>query len=130
MNCPNCNVPLKYEISARKGEIFYKMYKCPKCEELFDFRFYVYTPTTCPKHHWIFDRWNFKDGMHNHQINWVMKCDRCGKTNEEIRWDSEAVGLREAVDMEDPRVLTLLDLNKDTARFHMEPEEVTDFWKS
>ena len=44
------------------------------------------------------------------------------------RFDSQEIGLREAVEVEHPEVMKFLELNEHTARFHLEKEEVTDFW--
>ena len=126
---PNCNTSLKYHVTLKKGETLIRVYHCPKCGEDYDIRFYMYMPRDCPKHHWIFDRWNFRDNGDTHEIFWVMKCDRCGLTREDIRWDSHAVGLRQCVELENPKVLNLLDLNEQTARFHLPADDVVDFWK-
>lgn len=130
MICAECSTKLKYVISVQKNEMHIKIFECPKCGEKYDVRNYLYTPKTCPKHHWYFDRWGHKDGLNSHETFWIMKCDRCGKTDNSIRFDSRAVGLRQSVDLEDPRVLDLLDLNKDTARFHLPADDVANFWKN
>jgi hypothetical protein len=80
----------------------------------------------------------FYDDPDKHRIAWVMGCSRCGAENRELRFDSEAVGLREAVDMEDPRTQRFLEVNKFTAPFifgkdgakdHKEAKAAAkDFW--
>ena len=127
MKC-DCGGEFKYQFSASKDDHIHKVYECSKCKETHVDISYKYKSYNCPKHHWEFDRWGFKDGVHDHEIFWLMKCDRCGAEHKR-RFDSGEVGLREAVQLEDPRVLSLLDLNKDTARFHLGKDAVKDFWE-
>ena len=128
--CPNCGEKVIYKYTAGKNDQYVSIFECVKCKEQYDFHFYRYNPSNCPKHQWEFDRWGFEENQYTHRIFWIMKCDRCGAVSTERRLDSGALGLREAVDLEDPRVLTLLDLNKQTARFHLPADDVADFWSS
>jgi hypothetical protein len=122
-----CGGTYQYIATASRGDHWINVYRCPKCEREIAETKYRYTPTTCPRHHWEFLNWNFKDGPRAHEIYWEMGCDRCGaKTTK--RFDSYEVGLRQAVDMEDPRVLRALDFNERTVRFHLPKEDVSNFW--
>jgi DNA-directed RNA polymerase subunit M/transcription elongation factor TFIIS len=129
LKCEDCGESLKYTISMSKNDHVIRIFQCVKCGKQYEITNYRYKPDNCPKHLWVFDRWGFKDGLHNHEIYWIMKCDRCGNI-EHKRWDSREVGSREAVSMDDPRVLESLIVNKDTARFHFDKETVTDFWSN
>lgn len=104
------------------------IFRCDACGAEFEQEYYRYTPSTCPKHQWQFESWGFFDSCDNHEIYWNLKCDRCGLKTKK-RWDSRAVGLKEAVDIEDPRVLNLLELNRYTKKYLLgKTDEETDFW--
>jgi hypothetical protein len=127
MKC-DCGGNLNYKFTAQKDDHEHKIYECDKCGAVHPVVGYRYTPGTCPKHHWGFEGWGFNDGKDSHEIYWKMRCDRCGATHNR-RFDSSAVGLRQAVQLEDPRVLKSLELTNQTARFHLPSDDVADFWK-
>lgn len=123
-----CGGHLKYEFTAQSLDNTHKVYKCELCGKSVAKITYVYKPSSCPKHHWEMVGWRFEDGPDKHEIYWDMVCDRCGAKRKE-RFDSEAVGCRQAVDVEDPRVLKNLALDKHSARFLLPDDDVQDFWK-
>ena len=128
MICYDCEIPIIYQATAANGDLLVHIYTCPKCGMAYETRQYKYTHQNCPKHQWEFTSWGFQDGLHTHKIYWRLQCDRCGKI-EHKRWDSKEVGLRQAVEMEDPRVLKYLTLDENTARFILDDDEVKNFWE-
>ena len=92
-----------------------RIYAC-ECGEEYESIHYKYDPATCD-HQWQVKDYDFKDGVYNWKAGVRMGCDKCGQVRLR-RLDSETMGIREAWDMEDPKVLKLLRLTKDTARFH------------
>ena len=103
-------------------------YRCNKCQHNVESLHYKYSELNCPKHHWVFKEWDFKDDENKHSLAHVYLCDRCGRRHEE-RLDSGAVGLRECADPEDPRVKQSLKWTDDSVRFHLSKEDVAEFWK-
>lgn len=129
MKCKNCGTDLKYLGAAQNHDHIKRIYHCAKCDTDFETTSYVHTPSTCPKHHWGFQSWGFSDSPYTHEIYWNMQCDRCGAKAKK-RWDSNEVGLRQAVDIQDPRVLPNLEWTPETVRFHLPSEDVKEFWES
>ena len=122
-----CGGNLKYCFTAQKSDHIHKVYQCLKCGETVEDTSFRYNPTTCPKHHWEFESWKFEDSPYEHKLYWQMKCDRCGATSEK-RWDSHEVGLRQAVDPEDPRVTRNMAWDKQSVRFLLPEEDRKNFW--
>jgi len=127
MKC-NCGGEYKHQFTAVNSDHTHKAYKCVKCQDERVEITYNYNPTNCPKHLWEFIGWGFNDSPWSHEIYWKMKCDRCGATHRR-RFDRSEIGIRRAVDLEDPRVLPTLEWTKDTARFHLPDDDVKEFWK-
>jgi hypothetical protein len=123
-----CGGDLKYCFTAQKADHIHKVYQCLKCGETVETTSYKYIPSTCPRHQWEFEGWGFDDSPWSHEIYWKMKCDRCGQTGKK-RYDSAEVGLRQAVDPQDPRVIKYLELKHETARFHLPQDDVKNFWE-
>ena len=126
MKCP-CEVEMKHQFTAQKDDHVILVYKCPKCGHEGTEVGFKYTPANCPGHQFQFEKWGFRDNQWKHEIYQIHLCDRCGERVER-RYDSGEVGLREAVEPEDPRVLKYLELNKKTARFHMDEDDRKNFW--
>ena len=127
MKC-QCGGEYKYAGTAIKDDHTVRFYKCSKCEEVRETHHYRYTPLTCPKHQFQFDRWLFRDDPWHYDLGWQMVCDRCGKT-EFVPFDVRSAGKRGSVEVEDPRVMKALELNEHTARFHLGKDLAKEFYK-
>lgn len=126
MKC-DCGGDIHYVAAVEKNDQGRMIYQCSLCGQELEQAYYKYTPSTCPKHHWQFETWGFYDDPNKHEIYWNMLCDRCGARAKK-RWDSREVGLKEAVSVEDPKVLKHLELNKHTAKFLLDKETAKEFW--
>ena len=123
----SCKGELKYKFTAQNKDHTILVYECKKCKKIYEDKRYRYTEGTCPKHHWIFETWGFQDDQYKHSIYHLYICDRCGKQYKE-HLDSAHVGIREAVDMEDPRVKKATRITPETARFHFDKDDLANFW--
>lgn len=126
MKC-DCGGEVRYFGTAEKNDQGRIIYKCALCGQEYEQPYFKYEPETCPGHQWEFQSWGFYDDPHKHEIYWNVICDRCGAKGKQ-RWDSKKVGLREAVSVEDPRVLKHLELNKHTAKYLLGKETAKEFW--
>jgi hypothetical protein len=127
MNC-ECGGKFKHVFTGSKDDQIVKGYACEVCGKSLELMFYKYSPSNCPKHQWEFIGWGFKDSMNDHAIYWKMQCDRCGKI-EHVDFSSQALGLRQAVQVENPEVLQFLELTDQTARFLLDDDDVKNFWE-
>ena len=126
--CDMCGMgPVKYIATASNEDHFIRLYQCFNCMEWYEVKQHRYQPANCPGHQWEFQDWGFFDNGFTHEIYWNVICDRCG-CRKKVRWDSRQVGLREAVTMDDPRLLKHLPVNEQTARFHLGEEYIKNFW--
>lgn len=127
MKC-ECGAHLKYQGTVDTGERIIRVFRCqnPNCGKEWEERYMKNHPSNC-SHQWGFEGWGFQDGPYSHEIYWNMVCDYCGK-REKVRFDSRSVGLRESVDIEDPRVMQFLDVNQHTAPYLFGKDEAKEFW--
>ena len=126
MKC-DCGGTIKFKAAIEKNDEGKMIYQCGICREEYEVAFYRYTPSTCPGHQWQFESWGFFDSPFKHEIFWNVLCDRCGARAKK-RWDSAEVGIREAVQIEDPRVLRHLDLTSQTAKYKLGEDLAKEFW--
>ena len=116
MRCDLCNGELALSYTAVKDEESQvRVYKCKECGAEYDFKIHKYTPLTCPKHIWIFSHRIFIDTPFSHTIEMVFICDRCACERRE-RQDTYGVGISGRVEIDDPRVLNTLIINKSWAK--------------
>jgi len=123
-----CGKEAVHIATAIKGEEVVFLFMCMSCGTEYESKSYLYKPNNCPKHHWEFVRWDFEDGPDKHEIFWHMACSRCGATHRQ-RFDSREVGIRQAVTLDDPRVLDKLALNKHTAKHIVGDDMAKEFWE-
>jgi len=103
------------------------LYSCKLCNREYEIKRYKHHPSTC-SHQWEAVDYDFRDKPGGWEAWYNVHCDKCGLTMKGPRMDSNSLGLREAWDMEDPRVKKLLKLNSQTARFLLSEDDVHNFW--
>lgn len=102
--------------------------ECENCGAQYDFKIHHYTPLTCPKHMWIFSHREFYDSPWVHSIEMVFKCDRCGQ-EKRLHQDTYHSGISGRVEINDPRVLGTVILNKSLAKQIIDKPEYKEFYK-
>lgn len=126
----DCGGEAHYEGTAMKNFHGYHVYKCEFCNADYEREVCLTDRSKCA-HEWYFDRYGFFKGYHmgTHRIWMVMKCNICGMETkkDDVRIDMGAIG-RERVDIEDPRILRFLEVNEDSAEFHLGRDDAKEFW--
>ena len=127
--CDLCNGELALSAILQKAQdhkIF--LYRCSFCGAEYEYKIHSYTPFTCPRHLWIFSHREFYDNPWSHSIEMVFKCDRCGQ-EKRIHQDSYHSGFSGRVEIDDPRVIGTVILNKSAAKQFVDKEEYNEFYQ-
>ncbi len=127
--CDLCNGELVLSAILTKGhDHTIYLYKCSFCGVEYEYKIHTYTPFTCPKHLWIFSHREFFDTPWTHSIEMVFKCDRCGQ-EKRIHQDTYQSGISGRVEIDDPRVVGSVVLNKSAARQYTDKATFNEFYK-
>lgn len=111
MLCKQCSTEMLYCSTVEKSDQLYHFYSCTGCGKPTHYITYKYNPADCPKHHWEHMGTEFIDDPHKHQINHVMRCDRCGAVHR-IPRDTYGAGISGRVEIDHPKVESQLLWNR------------------
>jgi len=127
--CDLCNGKLARVAVAQKDKFHtIYIYKCDFCGAEYDFKVHAYSPFDCPRHIWIFSHREFYDNQWSHSIEMVFKCDRCGQ-EKRVYQDSYHSGFSGRVEIDDPRVIGTVVLNKSVAKQLTDNATFNEFYK-